>query len=84
MFQKEGSMESQHLLRALRQGFFENNRRLARAMTEWGGPLEEGEVREMLHRWAFGTPKPMGLDAPAPLLERRPTWRDVPPDRRVA
>lgn len=84
MSQKEYPMESQHLLRALRQGVFENNCRLAHTMAEWGGPLEEGQVREMLHRWAFGTPHPMDLDAPGPLPERRPTWRDVPPKRRIA
>jgi hypothetical protein len=84
MSQEEMAMEPQRLLRALRQGVFENNRRLARTMAEWGGPLEEGQVREMLHRWAFGTAQPMDLDSPEPLPERRPTWRDVSPNQRVA
>ncbi len=69
--------------RALRQGIYGNNRRLARALAEWGGPLEEGQVRELLHRWAFGTPNPAGLEAPEAMPDRRPPWRDVAPRKRV-
>ncbi|WP_005038150.1 hypothetical protein [Holophaga foetida] len=77
-------MTPQRFMKALRQGVFENNRRLARALAEWGGPLEEGQVREILHRWAFGTPRPTGLGAPEPLPVRRPVWRNLPQHRRVA
>jgi len=38
-------MNPQHLLKALRQGIFENNRRLARTLAEWGGPLEESALK---------------------------------------
>lgn len=78
------ALEAHRFLSALRQGVFENNRRLARTLAEWGGPLEEGQVREMLHCWAFGTPQPVGLGTPEPLPEQRPVWRNVAPDRRLA
>ncbi len=76
-------MEAEDLVKALRQGVFENNRRLARALAEWGGPLEQGQVRGMLNAWAFGSPQPQGLATPEPLPDRRPPWRDVPSLKRV-
>lgn len=75
-------MEASDIAKALCQGVYENNRRLARALAEWGGPLEEGQVRGMLHHWAFGSPQPGGFDAPEPLVDRRPQWRDIPSSRR--
>ncbi|MBP1627762.1 MAG: hypothetical protein H6Q00_2237 [Holophagaceae bacterium] len=74
-------MEASDIAKALCQGVYENNRRLARALAEWGGPLEEGQVRGMLHHWAFGYPQPGGFDAPEPLVDRRPQWRDIPSSR---
>ncbi|MCE1228534.1 MAG: hypothetical protein LWX11_03460 [Firmicutes bacterium] len=69
-------------LNALQQGVFENNRRLARTLAEWGGPLDEGQLRDILQNWAFGTSLPMGLNPPES-LPVRPAWRNVPPANRT-
>lgn len=67
---------------ALVQGVFENNLRLARTLSEWGGPYSEAEIVAHLQQVAFGEPAP-ALPYPDPSAPMRPGWRQVPPGSRV-
>lgn len=72
------------LLTALHCGVFDNNLRLARTLSEWGGPMDEGQMLAYLHRIAFGVPEPAWPEGLLSLPPGKPLWRKVSPIARLS
>ncbi len=71
------------LLVALCCGVFENNLRLARTLSNWGGPLGEGQILAYLHRIAFGMPEPAWPEGMLSSATATPSWQKVTPLARL-